>query len=283
VLAAGQWRIGFDIARGSFLTSHVAECPDVAPECATTFIPPHKHVVRVGLTHYETTIAYGLRNAVQLSLRLPYDVKAQRVRYTTLDGAPFTPPYGDIHHRTETLRGISDATLMLDRAFGGNWTFGVGTTLPIGHTVPDPVILGREGLKHEHLQFGTGTFEPIVAAQFANAKFFARAEAKISAYESSKGYKGPTTIIWSLGPTFRIHGIGVLPQLNGQRQSLGYWQGELDEGSGFQNGGVRLQLSIPRGSMTFAPAIYRELWSHGLGGQTFRQSTTWSASVQFKR
>jgi len=239
--------------------------------------------VRVGLTHYETTFAYGLRDGVQVSLRLPYDVKAQRVRYTTLDGAPFTPPYGDIHHRTETLRGISDATLMFDRAFRDHWTFGAGTTLPIGHTVPDPVLLGREGLKHEHIQFGTGTFEPVIAAQFATAKFFARTETRVSAYESSKGYKGPSTLVWSLGPSFRVRGMTIDPRLNGQHQTLGHWHGEEDEGSGFDNGGVRLQLSIPRGAFTIAPAVYHELWSHGLGGQTFRQSTTWSLSVQFPR
>ena len=32
-------RVTLTAAEGTFLTSHVAECPDVAPECATTFIP----------------------------------------------------------------------------------------------------------------------------------------------------------------------------------------------------------------------------------------------------
>jgi hypothetical protein len=274
--------VSFDVAHGSFLTSHVAECPDVAPECATTVIPPHRHVVRVGLTHYETGIAYGLRDGVQLSLRLPYDVKAQRVRYTTLTGEPFIPPYGDIHHRSETLSGISDPTLLGERAFGKEWTLGLGTTLPIGHTVPDPIILGREGLKHEHLQFGSGTFQPIAAAQFTKTQFFVRAEAKLNAYESSKGYKPPATVAWSLGRAFNLHGVTVTPGLSGQHQSLGHWHGEVDEGSGFDAGGARLQVSIPRGAFTIAPAVYHELWSHGLGGQTFRQSTTWSLSFSIR-
>jgi len=271
--------VSFDVAHGSFLTSHVAECPDVAPECATTFIPPHEHHVRVALTHYETTLAYGVGKGTQLSLRLPYDVKDQKVRYTTLDGAPFTPPYGDIHHRSETLRGISDAMVVVDRAYRDAWTFGIGTTLPIGRTVDDPVILGREGLKHEHIQFGTGTFEPVLAAQYAKGRYFARADAKISAYESSKGYKGPTTLVWSLGPTFRVRGVSIDPRLNGQHQTLGHWHGEEDEGSGFDNGGVRLSVSIPRGALTITPGVYHELWSRGLGGQTFRQSTTFSVAV----
>ena len=282
MVPAGQWRVSLDVAHGSFLTSHVAECPDVAPECATELIPPHKHVVRVALTHYETTLAYGIRDQMQLSLRLPYDVKDQHVRYTTLSGDPFTPPYGDIHHRSEKLTGIGDATVILDRAVRDAWTFGIGTTLPIGHTVDDPVLLGREGLKHEHLQFGTGTFEPLLAAQYATPRFFARAEAKISAYESSKGYKGPTTLVWSMGRSFRVYGLSIDPSLNGQHQTLGHWHGEQDEGSGFDNGGVRLQVAIPRGALTITPGLYHELWSHGLGGQTFRQSTTFSVGVTIR-
>jgi hypothetical protein len=271
--------VSFDAAHGSFLTSHVAECPDIAPECATTIIPAHKHVVRVGLTHFEIDASYGLRDAMQLSLRVPYDNKAQRVQYTTLDGAPFTPPYGDIHHRSETLDGISDPSLVIDRALRDRWMLSIGTTLPLGHTVDDPIDLGKRGLKHEHIQFGSGTFEPLVAAQYANAKWFARVEGKFSVYEGGNGFKAPTTFIWSIGPTFRTHGIAVEPRLNGQHQSLAYWRGEVDEGSGFDNGGVRLQISVPRGELTITPGVYRELWSHGLGGQTFRQSTTWSLSL----
>ena len=63
-------------------------------------IPDHQHHVRLALFHSELSAAYGLRQGLGLSLRLPYDVKDQHVRYTALDGKPFVPPYGDIHHRT---------------------------------------------------------------------------------------------------------------------------------------------------------------------------------------
>ncbi len=165
---------------------------------------------------------------MELSLRLPYDVKAMKVRYTTLDGAPFTPPYGDIHHRTETLRGLSDPSLDLDVAAGDQWTLALGTTLPAGHIVPDPIVLGREGKTHEHIQFGRVTIDP---------------------------------------------------RLNGQFQTLGRWSGVVDEGTGFRNGGARLQVSMPLGSMVVAPSVYRELWTHGSADQTFRQRTTWALSL----
>ena len=271
--------MSLDVAHGTFFTSHVADCPDVAPECATTFIPPHMHRVQLALTHAEVEADYGLRESMQLAVRVPYDIKVMRVHYTTLDGAPFVPPYGDIHHRDETLTGISDASIGIDFSPHDAWTFGIGTTLPAGHTVPDPIALGREGKFHEHIQFGSGTFEPKLAVQWKRSMWIARGEAKLSLYENSHGYRAPTTFVWSLGPSFRAGRFGIDPRLTGQVQSLGRWSGVVDEGSGFRNAGVRLLLSAPAGSVVVAPGVYREVWSHGLGGQTFRQGTTFSLSL----
>lgn len=221
---------------------------------------------------------------MQLSVRVPYDVKAMRIRYTTLDGAPYTPPYGDIHHRSETLTGISDPAVSVEWSPRPGWMFGAGTSLPAGHTVPNPIILGREGTKHEHIQFGSGTLMPSLTAQWARAAtrftFFARGEANLSLYENGEGFRAPHTFLWSAGPILRLRGVSFAPLLQGQVQSVARWDGEMDEGSGFSNGGVRLQISLPayRG-VIFGPGVYHELYSHGLHDETFRQGTTWSLAV----
>jgi hypothetical protein len=283
IIAPGVWRATFGLAYGNFYTSHVATCPDVAPvECAAGVIPPHMHHVRLALTHSDLTIDRGLGGHMQVSLRLPYDIKEMRVRYSTLDGGPFAPPYGDIHHRNETLRGISDATLMLDWSPHPQWFLGLGTTLPLGHTVPDPVVLGRLGLKHEHIQFGSGTFQPVVAVQWSRAgrvPLFARIEDRAGLYQSDQGYRPPNTFTWTAGPSFSVRRVVIAPSISGQYQTVGRWHGEVDEGSGFQNGGIQLQLAVPTGSLTIMPGAYHELWSHGFQGQTFRQGTTWSLGV----
>ena len=256
--------------RGGVDTSHVADDPA---------LPAHEHHVGVGLTHAEVRAEYGLRENVQLAVRLPYDVKAMRVSYALLDGTPYTPPYGDIHHRTETLRGLSDPSVRLE-ASRGSWLLGAGTTLPIGNTVEDPVRLGDEGKTHQHIQFGSGTFQPVLSAQFANRRFVAAAEAKLSLYENSEGFRAPAEINWSLGPTFRVRGIAIDPRLSGTRQSIGRWNGQIDEGSGFDNGGLRLHVSIPYHGTIIAPSIYRELWSHGMHHESFRQRVTLGLSLQ---
>ena len=73
--------------------------------------------------------------------------------------------------------------------------------------------------------------------------------------------------------------LHIDPRLNGQFQTLGRWSGEVDEGTGFRNAGARLQISMPLGSVVVAPSIYRELWTHGSAGQTFRQRTTWAVAL----
>lgn len=237
----------------------------------------HEHRVRLALFHSELNAAFGLRQRLALSLRVPYDVKDQRVRYTTLAGQPFVPPYGDIHHRTETLRGVSDGDLLALWQPAPRWRLGLGTTLPLGRTVPDPVRLGLEGRKHEHLQFGSGVFAPEAEIGWSGARASALLQATVPLTTNSRGFRAPRNFRWTIGPSFAVGRANVALSAAGQYQTIGRWHGATDEGTGFSNGGLRLQLSLPVGRMSIAPSVYREIYSHGLNAaehETFSQGTT---------
>ncbi|HEY2090810.1 MAG TPA: hypothetical protein VGJ81_02890 [Thermoanaerobaculia bacterium] len=253
-------------------------------------IPDHEHHVRLALFHAEVDAAYGVRDGVGVSLRLPYDVKDQHVRYTTLDGQPFIPPYGDIHHRTETLYGKSDADLLLLWApatpGASRWRFGFGTTLPLGHTVPDPVRLGLEGKTHEHLQFGSGVYAP--EAEIAWSRPFRTAiasvllQATVPLTTNEHGFRAPKNFRWTAGPSFAAGRGTIGLSAAGQYQTIGRWHGALDEGTGFSNGGLRLQLAYPLLGTTVTSSVYRELYSHGLNAsedETFSQGTTFALTI----
>jgi hypothetical protein len=255
----------------------------VAPECSQIFIPDHEHHVRLTLIHSELNATYGLRDSVAVSFRLPYDVKQQRVRYTTLTGEPYVPPYGDIHHRSETLQGLSDADLLLvwaPAASGrSHWRIAVGSTLPIGHTVPDPIELGREGKTHEHLQFGSGVFAPEAelgwSGPVGRIDASALIQATIPVSTNSHGFRAPNNFRWSFGPAFTMGRWQTAIAAAGQYQTVGRWNGEADEGTGFSNGGLRLLVVFPQWrGVTVQPSVYRELYSHGLNDETFAQGTT---------
>ena len=289
MVGPGEWRLTFSIANGEFSAGHLATCPDVAPECATIPIEPHRHDVTHNVFHYELRADYGLRDRWQISLGIPYDIKDIEVRYSTLDGGDFVPPYGDIHHRSETPSGISDPELMIHhepvlRGTTGAWQFGVGLTFPLGELSEDPIRLGLEGREHQHTQFGSGTINPKLAARwtrpFGRTLMAAYADSRFSLRESGDGYRAPTILRWSLGPSFAVRGVGVSPLYVGQYQSYGRWNGVIEEGTGFHNGGLRLQAAFTLGrDWILVPSIYSELYSHGFQDEGFSQSTTWSVSL----
>ena len=226
-------------------------------------------------------MGYGVKTGLLVSLRVPYEVKDQRIDYRTLDGDPFEPPYGDIHHRTERLDGFGDGELGAAVSPARDFLVGAGITLPFGRTEEDPIDLGRRGLKHEHIQFGSGTVDPTLAVQwsrpFGPLTLAASANARIPLYENRHGFRAPVTLRWSIGPKVVVAGAGVSVHYTGQYQSIGKWSGEADEGTGFHNGGVSLRSSFllaPGWRLT--PGVYREVYSESLSDESFRQGTTWS-------
>ena len=283
-MTKGAWRAILAAAYGQFETSHVATCPDVAPECATTPIPPHEHHVTLDLYHTDLIVDYGASSRVTASLRLPFDVKDQTVRYTTLSGEPFVPPYGDIHHRSETLDGVGDMQLTGLVALGAGFQAGAGISIPTGETVPNPIELGREGLTHEHIQFGSGTVDPVVSALWSGSFGWlgavAAADGQFPLYENSHGFHAPTTVRWAAGPTATVGTTGLSVQYAGQYQSIGRWNGEIDEGTGFVNGGIFFRASfLPWPRFRVAPSVYFELYSKSLSDQAFRQNTTFAVTL----
>lgn len=287
MVSPGEWRLTFSLANGEFGAGHVATCPDVAPECASIPIEPHRHDVTHDVFHYELRADYGLRDGLQLSVGIPWDLKDIEVRYSTLDGGDFDPPYGDIHHRSESLSGLSDPELMLHYdlpSAAGSWQLGAGLTLPLGEVSENPIRLGIEGREHQHTQFGSGTVNPRLAVRWTRplgrGLMTAYGDARVSAWSSDDGYRAPSVLRWSAGPSFSVGRVGITPLLVGQYQTYGRWDGVIEEGTGFHNGGLRVQAAFPLNpDWIVVPSVYSELYSNGFSDEGFSQSTTWSLSI----
>jgi hypothetical protein len=152
-------------------TGHVESCPDInGPGCAAMPVPDEWHDLTLFFGELRLHAEYGI--AAWLSADLLWSLRVVHVGFVLEDAAtrmPITPPFGpDLHHRTETLVGLSDPWLSLRAAKTlGRWAFvfRAGLTLPVGSTVPNPFELGREGKVHEHIQFGTGTVDPLVGVE----------------------------------------------------------------------------------------------------------------------
>lgn len=141
--------------------------PGYHPLHAADGVPTHQHWT--GIANARTNLAFtvGLPADSAAFLSLPLDAFANSARYTMADGVtPYTPPKPEIHHRNETLLGPGDAILMGKKAFPiADWHLSVvpalGLSVPFGRTEENPIALGEAGEWHQHIQFGSGTFDPM--------------------------------------------------------------------------------------------------------------------------
>jgi thiol-disulfide isomerase/thioredoxin len=147
----------------------------------------------------------GLSRWLAIDVDLPLRVYSTSIRYLQ-NGMPVAIENPDLHHRNETLVGPGDPWLVLRaRKLVRGFSFGarIGVTVPLGRTVPDPFELGDAGLPHEHSQFGTGTFEPVVgidaAHSFGRLTFDAFALTLQSLYANGHGYQAGDRYAFALG------------------------------------------------------------------------------------
>ena len=156
----------------------------------------------------------------------------------------------DIHHPSETLEGFSDFSLLFARRatdvirHGDAFAAAFGTSIPVGETEANPYVLGDAGLPHEHIQFGTGTFDPL-----AEIYYFTPIEGLLSAsgsivgrfplYENDEGYEGPlevsSTLALTLAPTDRL---SLRAGWSFLYQDYARWDGAKDVNTGLISSGV---------------------------------------------
>jgi hypothetical protein len=183
----------------------VESCPDInGPGCAKMPVPDEWHDLTLFFGELRLHAEYGILS--WLSADLLWSLRVVHVGFVLEDAAtrmPITPPFGaDLHHRTETLVGLTDPWLSLRAGkVLGPWAFAfrLGTTFPVGSTVPNPFELAREGKAHEHIQLGTGTVDPFVGAEVRRAAGLFVVDgwllAKTSLYSNRHGYQAGSQLL----------------------------------------------------------------------------------------
>jgi hypothetical protein len=200
-------------------------------------VVPYWHDQHLVIGVLALTAARGVRRGLGVSVTLPLRLVRDRIQFQDLARQPYTPPNPDTHHRNETLAHVADPQLgaILSRQ-AGPWTLGagVGTSIPIGRTEPDPFELGRQGLPHQHIQFGTGTWIPIlnvVAARgIGRIGINASATARLSYYENSHGYQAGNRFHFVFGGGGRLSSSWVAnAAVSLDREKAETWSGKIEE------------------------------------------------------
>jgi hypothetical protein len=211
----------------------------------------NRHIVRVDWFRIEMRALHRFGGRWELETVVPFDVKRVRARYELPDGSRFDNPQADLHHRSETLSGISD----IQQWFGinvrdvlfesGEFGLAAGVSLPVGRTEPNPYKLADEGRKHQHIQFGTGTFDPLLRARyFVKPAWWGvslAAGGQLPLYENRHGFRAPPIGDASAMLHAEVvdwFAVGAGPFV--QAQAPGYWSGKRDPNTGYVLAGARL-------------------------------------------
>lgn len=228
-------------------------------------VPEFNHVVSLDYQRIELELRYTFADHWAAWLRIPYEIKDQSVEIVIPGSA--TPAEqavmlrnGEIHHRDQIYSNVSDLNLLVAKG-SRNWlsegdllVLAVGSSVPVGRTEEDPFLSADLGLQHLHLQFGTGTFDPLVELSYnrpvGTRTFLGTYIAgRFPLYANSKGYRGPPEVTASLNGRYRISGrMSLKARGIFFLQGYGQWSGERDINSGLVSVGSLLGASIALGS-----------------------------------
>ena len=175
---------------------HESTCPDIGPVCTLRDEPPQLHDQTMDVTELRALVEYGFDDVWAARLMFPVRLTRTAIVFRRLDGTPFVPELGNIHHRDEVLAGPGDPQVTASARWrSGNLTLlgRAGVSLPLGRTEENPFALGEEGRVHQHIQFGTGTFAPVFALEARwrrdATRLFGYAVGHVPLYDNAKGYR----------------------------------------------------------------------------------------------
>ncbi len=247
-------RTSASISGTSVHVVHSAGCADVT-ECDELPIQPeYLHDQHLYPLELRLAAEYGLNEALGIELQLPLRTVVSRIDFSTPEGQAYAPLDPDVHHRNETLVGLADPVLMarLSGLSAGYFLAArVGLSFPLGSTEPDPFALGDQGLRHQHIQFGTGTFDPTLSLEAARRvnrvtlSWFVQASGAV--YENRHGFQAPLRLQSALDASTelfaKLHGglgLGIF------REGAERWQGRVRQDASLGRTEVYAELTLAR-------------------------------------
>ena len=197
-LAAGAIRAGATLSGTTVHVVHEAGCADIGNCTEVPVQPAYLHDQNLYPAELRLSGEYGINRTFGVELQVPFRLVKTTIRYTTPEGQPYEPLDPGVHHRNEVVAGPADVWLLLRiGTLWNKWWLAArpGASLPVGKTVENPFTLGEHGLRHQHIQFGSGTFDPILVLEASRTfepvtlEMFAQGQASL--YENSHGYRAP--------------------------------------------------------------------------------------------
>ena len=227
------------------------ETKGISPDRKVIDVPLHRHHVTLNVFRVDVGLKYHLSSQWMLEVNVPYETKIQEATIEEIEQV--TPAEleaiirnRDNHHRNETYIGLADADILLGYHTRGflrenDFLMGrIGTTIPFGKTEEDPWKLGDAGLEHLHIQFGTGTFNPMADLHYSLPLYkgvgaSVSIRGKFPFYENNKTYRGSRELTYTASLNYRLNNwLSFQTGYFGFYQSYAYWAGEQDINTGLR-------------------------------------------------
>jgi hypothetical protein len=246
---AGEFTLAIRAIYGADFEGGHESRDGIAADGTVTTVPLHRHDVGLDFLRVEAEGRYQWDETRSIWLRVPYDIKVRTASTRLIE--PATPTQQQeiernlgIHHPAETLHGLGDLQLLGSWSSGSVFSDGdtltvaAGFTIPTGKTENDPYVAGDAGQRHEHIQFGTGTIDPLVELYYSHPVADAwHAVGSISTrtplYQNDKGYRGAfestaaVGLQWRATERFTVHAFSSLFY-----QDFARWRGRRDVNTG---------------------------------------------------
>ena len=167
---AGRNLAALNLTGTTMRVVHSEYCPDIGPICSQRAEPPQLHDQRFYIGELRPVASVGITKIfgaeLQAPLRLLQDhdcVPPARWHAFRAGLREHSPPQRDA---LRLRRPLAFRTRhLVGRRLHRHRTSRTG--LPLGSTEEDPFARGRAGLPHQHIQFGTGTFYPVLRSTLA--------------------------------------------------------------------------------------------------------------------
>ncbi len=255
---------------------HESHCPDIGPICQQRDEPPQLHDQDFTVAELRAIVEHGLTEALGVEVQLPLRLSDTTVRFRRLDGTPVELDYVNIHHRNETLFGLGDPWVQGRYGFAlGDWrlTARAGVSLPLGNTVENPFALGAAGLEHQHVQFGSGTVQPLLGLELQRGGdgWGARAwtQAQLALVENRQGFRPGHRLAGGVGGEVRLvdtlrvsAGADVAHEQPERWDGLVQQDGNLGRTDVLVGGGLQWDVRDVRLGLTLRVPVYSHIIGH---------------------
>ncbi len=238
----GRFRFGLTMV-GSYVNASHEVLPGQEEPDLPGAIQPSEHVLDIGLLQWDFDAQLGAHRRFAFEIAFPVRTTIIDATFRDTNGAELDVE--SIHHRDETISGMGD--LVIAGRIGlvlpqdvRRWTLALrtGLSFPTGNIEPDPYVLGAQGREHQHMFFGSGTFDPVLGLEtnvaFDKWGLVGWTASKIPPYANRYGYRGSTVIVGGVGAMsgFGLKKWSFLVQPEIYSETSARWSGTPDRNSG---------------------------------------------------